>query len=47
MKKLLDKSLEAVKEFPEYQRSKFVAESKKNHREIEKYTNPNTKSQNN
>lgn len=46
MQKLLSKSLEAIKEFPEYQRSKFVEGIKKSHREIEKNTNKETKSQN-
>lgn len=44
-KKLLKKSFEAISQFPEMQRSKFVEETKKSHRGIEEYTNPNTQSQ--
>ncbi len=47
MQKLLSKSLDAIKQFPELQRSKVVEEIKKSHREIEENTNQNTKSQNN
>lgn len=47
MKKLLSKSLEAIKEFPELQRSKVMEDIKKSHREIEKNTNENTRSQKN
>lgn len=47
MKKLLSKSIEAIKEFPELQRSKIVGEIKEAHRKIEKNTNPDSKSQNN
>lgn len=47
MGKLLSKSLEAIKEFPELQRSKIMEEIKKSHREIEKNTNFKSKSQNN
>jgi hypothetical protein len=45
LKKILKDSLEAVRQLPEIYRSKGVAALKKNHREIERYTNPNTKSQ--
>ena len=44
-KKLLKDSFEAIKQFPELQRSKMMEEIKKSHREIENNTNPNTKSQ--
>lgn len=46
MQKLLSKSLKAIENFPELQRSKVMADIKKNHRDIEKNTNPHTKSQN-
>ena len=36
--KLLSKSLDAVKQFPELQRSKIVEEIKKSHRQIEEHT---------
>ncbi len=37
-KKLLDKSLDAIRNFPEAMRSGVVADIKKKHREIEKHT---------
>ena len=46
-KKLLKDSFDAIKQFPELQRSKTMEEIKKSHRGIENNTNPNTKSQNN
>ena len=36
--RLLNKSLDAIKAFPEWQRSKIVEETKKSHREIEKHS---------
>jgi len=45
LKKILKDSAEAMKVMPELFRSKIVEETKKSHREIEKNTNPNTKSQ--
>ncbi|MCW8965621.1 MAG: hypothetical protein OQK82_02895 [Candidatus Pacearchaeota archaeon] len=47
MNNLLSKSLKAIEKFPELQRSKVMEDIKKSHREIEKNTNPYTKSQNN
>ncbi len=44
-KKLLKNSFEAIKQFPELQRSRTVEEIKKSHRGIEKNTNKKTKSQ--
>lgn len=38
MQKLLNKSLEAIKQFPELQRSKIVEDIKKSHRQIEEHT---------
>ena len=38
LNKLLTKSLEAIKQFPELQRSKVVEEIKKSHRQIEEHT---------
>jgi len=38
MQKLLKKSLDAIKQFPELQRSKIVEDIKKSHRQIEEHT---------
>jgi len=38
MQKLLKKSLDAIKQFPELQRSKVVEDIKKSHRQIEEHT---------
>ena len=38
LKKLLNKSLEAIKNLPELQRSKIVEEIKKSHRQIEEHS---------
>ena len=38
MNKLLNKSLDAIKQFPELQRSKIVEETKKSHRQIEEHS---------
>ena len=37
-KKIINKTLEAIKEFPEFMRSRVVEETKKSHREIEKHS---------
>ena len=38
----LDRSVEAISQLPELQRSKTVEEIKKSHREIEKHSRPQT-----